>query len=115
MVCKFPDLNASSHWALLAATLLLGTWSGAATANPTSCTQGNLTRTVEIVYAEPGQPVPCEVIYAKPAARTIEMLWQAMNEAGYCEQQAAGLIEKLERTGWRCSGQVDEVQPESAR
>jgi len=115
MVCKFSDLKTSSHWSILGAALLLSVWSGAVTANPTSCTQGNLTRTVEIVYAEPGQPVPCEVIYAKPAARTIEMLWQAMNEAGYCEQQATGLIEKLERTGWRCSAQTDEAQPEPTR
>ena len=114
MVCKPSGLTSLRHWSLLGSALLLSTWADIAAANPISCTQGELNRTVEIVYAEPGQPVPCEVIYAKPAAGTIELLWQAMNEAGYCEQQAADLIEKLEGSGWHCSKQVDEAQADSA-
>jgi len=36
-------------------------------AEPTTCRQGDLVRTVEVVYAEPGKSVPCEVLYDKPA------------------------------------------------
>ena len=113
MALKNFDLKTSRHRSLLTAALLLSAWAGSAAANPISCTQGELSRTVEIIYTEPGQPVPCEVIYAKPAAGTIELLWQAMNEAGYCEQQTAGLIEKLQGSGWRCSKQADEAPEES--
>ena len=71
-------------------------------ANPTICTFGELSRKIEVVYSDPGQPVPCEVIYDKSAEGAIESLWQASNEAGYCEAKAASLIEKLEGTGWDC-------------
>ena len=88
-----------------------------ASANPTECRQGGLTRSVEIVYANPGSSVPCEVMYAKPAAGTIEMLWQAMNEAGYCEARAEEFIAKLESMGWQCNtvpaAQADEGLPDS--
>lgn len=87
--------------ALVILTLLAGPLT--AFANPTECRQGELTRSVEIVYANPDSAVPCEVMYAKPAAGTIEMLWQAMNEAGYCEARAEEFINKLESMGWQCS------------
>jgi hypothetical protein len=77
--------------------------SATAAANPIECHQGELTRSIEIVYADPGEAVPCEVIYSKPAQGTIEMLWQAMNEAGYCEARVAEFISKLENLGWQCS------------
>ncbi len=77
--------------------------SAGALGNPTRCSFGDLTRTIEVVYAEPGQAVPCEVIYDKSAEGSIETLWQANVEAGYCETQAAGLVAKLEGSGWRCA------------
>ncbi|MEM8766049.1 MAG: hypothetical protein AAGE43_01290 [Pseudomonadota bacterium] len=72
-------------------------------ANPTNCSFGELSRNIEVVYANPGQAVPCEVIYDKASEGSIETLWQANVEAGYCESQAAGLIAKLEGLGWRCT------------
>ena len=82
-----------------AAGLLLAGW---ATANPVTCEHGQLTRKIEVVYANPGQAVPCEVIYDKSAEGSIETLWRADNEAGYCEARALGLAEKLTGMGWRC-------------
>jgi hypothetical protein len=77
---------------------------GAAFAAPTECTFGDLTRTVEVVYAEPGQPAPCEVLYHKPSeGGERASLWQAQHEAGYCEARAADLVDKLTGMGWTCS------------
>ncbi len=67
------------------------------------CQLGELTRTVEVVYSTPGQPVPCEVLYAKASQGTLETLWRASTEAGYCESKAAELVAKLENLGWQCA------------
>ena len=32
------------------------------------------------------------------------VLWEAENTQNYCERKAAGLIEKLSSSGWRCIG-----------
>lgn len=80
--------------------MTLGTY---AAANPIACANGELSRTIEVVYSDPGQAVPCEVIYNKSAEGSIETLWQANNESGYCEARAAELIEKLKSLGWECS------------
>ena len=79
---------------------------GPTMANPVSCSYGDLSRTIEVVYSNPGQAVPCEVIYHKPAEGSIATLWRANTESGYCEAQAAGLREKLEVLGWECSAQM---------
>jgi hypothetical protein len=78
---------------------------GPAPANPINCTYGDLTRKIEVVYLEPGHAVPCEVIYDKSAEGSIETLWRASSEAGYCEAKAAGLAEKLGTSGWQCAAQ----------
>ena len=68
------------------------------------CTQGDLTRRVEIVY-ETGVTVPCEVHYYKdteaPGER--QTLWRALNEEGYCEAKASEFVGKLSDWGWDCS------------
>jgi hypothetical protein len=86
--------------AFFAASLLL--LPVAAVANPVTCEYGELSRTIEVVYSAPGQPVPCEVIYDKSAEGSMASLWRANVEAGYCEARAAELIAKLEGFGWRC-------------
>ena len=80
-----------------------------ARANTSVCMNGGLTRGVEVVYSDPGQPVPCEVIYDKSDEGSIEALWRANNSAGYCEVKAEGLIEKLRSMGWRCADTVAET------
>lgn len=88
--------------ALLASTAL---------ANPLICTKGDLSRRIEVVYAESGQALPCEVIYDKSAEGTIESLWQADFDAGFCEARAAGLAEKLTNRGWQCTANSDDPMP----
>ena len=77
------------------------------------CTFGELTRRVEI-FSEPGVAAPCEVHYYKdteaPGER--QVLWQAQNDAAYCESKAQEFIVKLNDMGWDCgqSAEVDEAE-----
>ena len=68
------------------------------------CNAGDVLRRVEVVY-ESAAVVPCEVHYVKeteaPGSR--EVLWNAANEAGYCEARAQELIARLQSLGWTCS------------
>ena len=91
---------------ILSTALITAAFAGQALANPVTCSWGDLSRKIEVVYSDPGQPVPCEVIYHKPAEGSIATLWRANTESGYCEAQAAGLREKLEVLGWECSAQM---------
>jgi len=74
-----------------------------------SCSMGELTRRVQVMY-ETGVTVPCEVHYYKdteaPGER--EVLWRALNEAGYCEARATEFVAKLEGMGWACTGAGDD-------
>jgi hypothetical protein len=93
-------------------SLLIPVWAvcSSAFANPVTCTYGDLARKIEVVYSTPGQPVPCEVIYDKSAEGSIETLWQANNESGYCEAKATGLIERLSGMGWQCEPETPLVE-----
>jgi hypothetical protein len=76
------------------------------------CTLDNLQRRVVIFY-ETGVTVPCEVHYFKDteAPGETQVLWRALNEAGYCERMADNFIGKLRDLGWTCeqgSGAVGE-------
>lgn len=68
-----------------------------------TCEQGGLIRKIEVVYVNPGQAVPCEVIYDKSGEGAIETVWRANFEAGYCEARAMELIETLSSRGWLCA------------
>ena len=72
-------------------------------ASSTECRYGDLLRRV-VVLSEPGVSVPCEVHYYKDseAPGEHEVLWRANSQAGYCEEQAAGLVSRLEGWGWDC-------------
>jgi hypothetical protein len=69
----------------------------------TKCTYGDMVRRV-VVMTEPGMSVPCEVHYFKDteAPGEDQVLWSATQQGGYCEEQAAGLVTKLEGWGWDC-------------
>jgi hypothetical protein len=70
----------------------------------TQCTYGDMVRRV-VIMTEPGVSVPCEVHYFKDteAPGEDQVLWSASQQAGYCEEQAAGLVAKLEGWGWDCA------------
>ena len=68
------------------------------------CTYGDMVRRV-VIMTEPGVSVPCEVHYFKDteAPGEDQVLWSAAQQAGYCEEQAAGLVAKLGGWGWDCT------------
>ena len=74
------------------------------------CTNGESQRIVEIVYMS-DQQVPCEVRYTK--GDTVQTLWVAENQIGYCEEKAAAFIEKQEGWGWTCEGSPTSGDPAS--
>ena len=94
--------------ALVLVLAVTGLFSASTWANPTECSHGGLNRSIEVVYSDPGHPVPCEVIYDKSAEGGGQhSLWRASNEAGYCESQAAALADKLRGLGWTCGGAAE--------
>ena len=67
-----------------------------------SCSHDNDVREVHIMRS--GVAVPCEVVYKKLTEGVEDqVLWNANNDASYCEEKARGFIEKLESWGWVCA------------
>ncbi len=89
------------------ATLTTALWLPAEAA--TRCEHGDLVRTIEVIYDQPGQAVPCEVLYDKPDEGERETPWRAEHEAGFCEARAEDLISRLQSMGWECEA---ESQPD---
>ncbi|KKO44383.1 hypothetical protein WG68_16340 [Arsukibacterium ikkense] len=65
----------------------------------THCQLGEAVRVIAVVYPQGGE-LPCEVRYSKDG--TTNVLWQAKNDAGYCEQQAADFVAKQRGWGFEC-------------
>jgi hypothetical protein len=67
------------------------------------CTSGDAVRRIEVEHAD-GTPVPCSVNYIKDteAAGASEEIYNAQNEAGYCEARAEEFAARLEGFGWQC-------------
>ncbi len=67
------------------------------------CALDKLQRRIVIFY-ETGVTVPCEVHYFKDteAPGETQVLWRALNEAGYCERMADNFVGKLRDLGWTC-------------
>lgn len=69
-----------------------------------ACTSGELVRRVVVEVGDLGTGLPCEVIYWKdkeaPGERRV--LWNAQSDSGFCDKQAAGLVDKLATAGWSC-------------
>lgn len=69
------------------------------------CELQGLVRRVEVDYESTDASVPCSVNYFKDteAPGEVNTLWNATNIEGYCEEKAAGFIEKLKSWGWSCT------------
>lgn len=65
-----------------------------------SCTLDGAERVIEVVYATPDQPLPCEVRYTKEGQT--QVLWSYTNSVDKCEVQAASFVEKQSTWGWQC-------------
>ena len=81
----------------------------------TACTYGDMVRRV-VVMTEPGVSVPCAVHYFKDteAPGEDQVLWSAAQQAGYCEEKAAGLVARLEGWGWDCGPNTPPAPAEPA-
>lgn len=76
-----------------------------------SCRHGNDVREVHTVQTTEA-PVPCQVVYKKlTEGAEDQILWNAQNDAAYCEEKATTFITKLESWGWTC---VETIQDETA-
>lgn len=68
-----------------------------------TCQKAGLTREVLVFYPEAPERLPCKVFYSKPNENVLpHALWEAKNRENYCERKAAGFVEKLSASGWRC-------------
>ncbi|MBI2601510.1 MAG: hypothetical protein HYW48_00490 [Deltaproteobacteria bacterium] len=79
------------------------------------CKGADYTRTVEVQYPQMTD-VPCQVMYERDAAGPQKTYW-ANGEAGYCEQKAQGLVDKLSQSGYQCqkvSALVDAAPADAA-
>jgi hypothetical protein len=69
------------------------------------CELQGVMRRVEVDYESTDTSVPCSVNYFKDteAPGDVNTLWSATNIEGYCEEKAAGFIDKLKSWGWSCT------------
>ena len=73
-----------------------------ASAHQYTCQQGSITRIIAVEH-EPDQPLPCSVRYEKPdEGNAVSFPWHAKTTAGFCEEKADYLAEKLSLSGWAC-------------
>lgn len=73
------------------------------------CQHGTLERRINIEYATEGATVPCKVNYTKEDGSE-QVLWDAQNKEGYCEQKTEEFIEKQRGWGWDCAKQEDKQE-----
>ena len=74
-----------------------------AIADSWSCSHDNDVRELHIMRTT-SSAVPCEVVYKKLTEGVEDqVLWNANNDAAYCEEKANSFIDKLESWGWVCA------------
>ena len=66
------------------------------------CTHDGNVRTIKVIYPDEG-PYACEVTYEKSTGT--QTLWNANNDASYCEGKAVEFVAKQEGWGWQCNQQ----------
>ena len=78
------------------------------------CEQANNVRFISVEYLDPPNAVPCRVLYEKPQEKSIQYPWSAKNQAGYCEEKAKFLAEKLSGLGVICNETEDKSDLEKS-
>ncbi len=103
---------------VLAALLMLAIGTGQADERAKKsweCSSDGHERVLEL-YEPDGErgesALSCWVVYTKDDAS--EVLWQARNDADYCEPKALALIAKLESAGFACTASYRENRPDSS-
>lgn len=80
----------------------------ASAADSWTCTQGNMTRNVDVFYADNASRLPCRVYYSKPGESVMpRLLWNASSQLDYCQSKANAFVTRLESWGWRCKVSVE--------
>ena len=77
--------------------------------NEYACLRDDMTRILYVEYlGGPGQ-APCTVVYEKrpPEPSSRVFLWNAEENARFCEDNARDLVEKLRDWGWKCGLYLD--------
>jgi len=68
-----------------------------------SCRHGNDVREIHIQTESASSPLPCSVVYKKLTEGVEDkVLWNATNDAEYCEEKAKAFVEKQVSWGWTC-------------
>ncbi|MGA9665459.1 MAG: hypothetical protein WBQ69_03295 [Gallionella sp.] len=68
-----------------------------------SCKNGTDVREIHVQSQTPSSPVPCSVVYKKVSEGTPDQtLWNAANDAAYCEEKAKAFADKQVSWGWTC-------------
>ncbi len=102
--------------AAISILILSATAAHAAEKSQFTCTSGQLVRRVIIDVGDLATGLPCEVVYWKdteaPGVRRV--LWNARSDAAFCDQKAAGLVDKLAGAGWRCDTGGQAAAPAAA-
>ncbi|MGI9436685.1 MAG: hypothetical protein ACR2Q4_17965 [Geminicoccaceae bacterium] len=115
LVLSGAEWQMPRHLVSLSASLALALFTAPALAVEKSqhkCSNGSLVRRVVIEVGDPVSSLPCEVVYWKdveaPGVRRV--LWSARSDANFCVSEAAGLVDKLRKSGWRCDGDGEPVE-----
>ena len=96
----------SSRYSIPFAVAVLVVLGSDAMAQSLVCTNDSLERLVELKYDNPGEAVPCSIVYSKPTEGVPEqVLWRAQNEEGYCEARFEEFVDKLSGWGWSCAAE----------
>jgi hypothetical protein len=69
------------------------------------CNNNSQRRLVTLDYLVGKYPVPCQVVYEKQTENPDhrQVLWEADQTVGYCEQKMEEFIQTLNGEGWQCS------------
>lgn len=73
------------------------------------CKLGKSERTIEVVYTNPPDRVPCEVHYTR--GNEARALWRSQHQDGYCEARAREFAGKHAGWGWSCTGGERKLVP----
>ena len=102
------------HLNFLPAILALGIVTATANAaekTEYTCRSGETVRRVIVEVGDFSTGLPCEVVYWKdseaPGVRRV--LWNARSDAQFCDVKAAGLVKKLDDSGWDCDAGIDKA------
>src|SRR6478735_188489 len=71
----------------------------------TVCKNGNNVRKVKLGFADIKTGNDCKVSYLKETEEpnvAEKVLWNARNDAKFCQEHAQGFVEKLKGQGWSC-------------